>query len=193
MNDGFILYYELNIDFVGIDYFVFDYQGVDKVIEIDVMDLEDNFFVVDDEFYMMFFEGQVEIDVLENDFFGLDVSCVQLVVQLEYGIVFYNFQVDGWGVFCYILLVGFIGVDWFIYIFCFLGGIGSQFEIVIVYVFVSKYEFFVINFQMSMFKLILFVVGYSVFIQFYFFDIIESGNLGFIIFFEGDVDMIILG
>jgi hypothetical protein len=192
-NDGFIPYYEPNTDFVGTDYLAFDYQGADKVIEIDVMDLEGNSFAVDDEFHMTPFEGQVEIDALENDFFGSDASCVQLQAQPEYGTASYNPQADGRGVFRYTPPAGFTGVDWFTYTSCPPGGTGSQSETATVYVFVSKYEPSATNFRMSTPKLTPLVVGYSVPIQSYSFDIIESGNLGSTIFLEGEVDTTILG
>ncbi|NRA52360.1 MAG: T9SS type A sorting domain-containing protein, partial [Phaeodactylibacter sp.] len=192
-NDGFIPFYEPGTDFIGTDYIVFDYQGADKVIEIKVMDLEDNSFAVDDEYHMTPFEGQVEIDVLENDAFGSDASCVSLQSQPQYGTASYNSQVDGRGVMRYTPPAGFTGVDWFTYSTCPPGGTGSQSETATVYVFVSKYEPSATNFQMSTPKLTPLVVGYSVPIQSYSFDIIEHGNLGSTVFLEGAVDTTISG
>ncbi|MEQ8704008.1 MAG: Ig-like domain-containing protein [Phaeodactylibacter sp.] len=192
-NDGFIPYYEPNTDFIGTDYITFDYQGADKVVEIEVMDLEDNSFAVDDEIHMTPFEGGVEIDVLENDAFGSDASCVSLQLQPEYGTASYNPQADGRGVMRYTPPAGFTGVDWFTYSTCPPGGTGSQSETATVYVFVSKYEPSATNFQMSTPKLTPLVVGYSVPIQSYSFDIVESGDLGTTVFLEGAVDTTILG
>lgn len=192
-NDGFLPFYEPTADFVGIDYLGFDYEGASKVIEVEVLDLEDNAFAVDDEVHMTPFDGEAEINVLANDRFESDASCVSLQAQPQYGTASYNPQADGRGVMRYTPPAGFTGVDWFTYSSCPPGGTGSQSETATVYVFVSKYEPSATNFHMTTPKRTPLVVGYSVPIESYSFEVVESGELGGTIFLEGAVDTTILG
>ncbi|WP_170254505.1 Ig-like domain-containing protein [Phaeodactylibacter luteus] len=189
---GFIASYQPQQGFTGGDYLVFEYNGMSKVIQVEVLDFEDNTFAVDDEVYITPFDGETEFNVLANDGYGNSASCVNLQQGAQYGTVSYTPQTDGRGVFRYTPPAGFTGVDWFTYSSCPPGGAGDS-EIAKVYVYVSEYEPSLTNFQMSTPKKTPLIVGYSVPIQTYNFEIVESGSMGQTQFLEGHVDTLIFG
>jgi hypothetical protein len=184
--------YTPNTDYVGTDYIGYDYMGMDKVVEVIVLDVERNQFAFDDEIFMTPYEGEIEINVLTNDVFGTNTSCVNLNTGAQYGNVTYTPQADGKGIFRYTPPAGFSGVDWFTYKSCPPQNPGNT-EIAKVLVFVSNYEPSQATFNMSTPKLTPLVVGYSVPISTYEFEVVEGGDLGTTTFLEGNVDTTIYG
>lgn len=190
---GYVSMYAPDTDYVGTDYILFEYMGEEKVVLIEVLDLVKNLFAVDDELYITPYDGETEINVLLNDKYGITSSCVSLQTQPQYGTATYNPQADGRGLMRYTPPAGFTGVDWFTYSACPPGGTGSQSETATVYVFVSNYQPSTTNFEMSTPKLTPLVVGYSVPIEAYTFEVIVGGDLGTTEFLAGQVDTVIMG
>jgi len=181
-----------NQDFVGDDYIGFDYMGYDKVVEVKVLDVVDNKFAFDDEAYMTPADSTIEINVLANDEFGMNTSCVAPVGQPEYGSVEYDIQQYGKGIMRYTAPAGFTGVDWFTYKACPPNNPGEV-EFATVFVYVSNFQPSSSNFNMNTPKLTPLIVGYSVPITTFSFEVIEGGDLGHTEFLEGNVDTTIYG
>ncbi|MCG8332206.1 MAG: Ig-like domain-containing protein [Chitinophagales bacterium] len=190
---GEVPYYTPDPDYTGNDYLTYDFNGVDKVIEMIVLDLEENGFAFDDYVYMTPYEGEREINVLENDEYGIMSDCWELTSDAQYGTVEWIIGQDGVGVPRYTPSAGFIGVDWFTYSICPPGGNGSNVETATVYVFVSNYEPSATNFYMTTPKVTPLIVGYSVPISDFSFEVTVDANMGTVEFFEGDVDTVIYG
>lgn len=184
--------YTPNADFVGEDYIGYDYMGMDRIVEVIVLDVVPNQFAFDDEAFMTPYEGQIEINVLSNDEFGMSTSCISLEADAAYGSVTYDPQNDSKGVFRYTPSAGFTGVDWFTYESCPPMSSGDT-EIATVYVFVSNYEPAEASFEMSTPKLTPLIIGYSVPISEFEFTVVEGGDLGTTVFLEGNVDTLIYG
>jgi len=184
--------YTPNTDFIGDDYIGYDYMGMDRVVEVIVLDVVPNQFAFDDEEHMTPYEGQIEINVLANDEFGTNTSCIGIEANAEYGTVTYDPQNDGKGIFRYTPPAGFTGVDWFTYESCPPMSSGDT-EIATVFVFVSNYEPAEATFEMSTPKLTPLVIGYSVPITEFDFEVVEGGDLGTTSFLPGNVDTTIYG
>ncbi|MCB0584877.1 MAG: T9SS type A sorting domain-containing protein [Phaeodactylibacter sp.] len=184
--------YTPNNNYTGLDYINFDYNGVSKVVEIRVLDLRDNQLAFDDRAYMTPNDGTQEINVLSNDFYGVNSSCFQLVGSAQYGTAEWVSGQDAKGVVRYTPPYGFTGVDWFTYSICEPGNPGNT-ETATAYVFVSNFEPSSSLFRMSTPKVTPLVVGYSVPIQQFSFSIEALPNLGTVSFLPGQVDTTIYG
>lgn len=181
-----------NIGYVGLDYISFEYNGVSKVIQIEVLDIQNNKFAFDDRAYMTPYDGTKEVNVLANDLYGSTSSCFHLVSSAQYGTVEWAAGQDARGVVRYTPPAGFTGVDWFTYSICEPGSPGNV-ETATVYVFVSNFEPSSSLFRMSTPKLTPLVVGYSVPIQQFAFSIVAQPTLGTVAFLPGQVDTTIYG
>jgi hypothetical protein len=190
---GQVPVYSPDTDFIGKDYLDFDYNGVAKVIEMSVLDLEENGYAFDDYSYITPYSGETTIDVLENDEYGVNSSCFQIVDAPQYGTVEYVMGVDGKGKPRYTPPAGFIGVDRFTYSICPPGGNAGNSETATVYVFISNYEPDATNFYMVTPKLTPLIVGYNVPITDFNFDITVEADMGDVEFLPGVVDTMIYG
>ncbi|MCB0568379.1 MAG: T9SS type A sorting domain-containing protein [Phaeodactylibacter sp.] len=191
-DSGDVPVYSPNPNYVGKDYILFDYNGVDKVVEVRVLNLGDNGFAFDDQFYMTPYDGEREFNVLANDFYGVNSSCFYVTSAAQYGTVAYVPGQDAKGVVRYTPPAGFTGVDWFTYSVCPPNTPGNV-ETATVYVFVSSYEPSASSFYMSTPKRTPLVVGYSVPISQFSFTIEAPAGLGTVTFLEGNVDTLING
>lgn len=97
-DSGDVPVYSPNPNYVGKDYILFDYNGVDKVVEVRVLNLGDNGFAFDDQFYMTPYDGEREFNVLANDFYGVNSSCFYVTSAAQYGTVAYVPGQDAKGV-----------------------------------------------------------------------------------------------
>jgi hypothetical protein len=185
--------YTPDTDFIGDDYLNFDFNGVLKVIKMTTLDLEDNYFAFDDQVFMTPYEGEIEINVLANDEYGIASDCWQLTSGAQYGTVEWIFGQDAKGVPRYTPAPGFTGVDWFTYTICPPGGNPGNVETATVYVFVSNYEPAASNFYMTTPKLTPLVIGYNVPIPDFSFEVTVQPDLGTVSFMQGNVDTMIYG
>jgi hypothetical protein len=192
-DSGDVPLYTPDDGFTGKDYIDFNYNGILKVIEIVVLDLEDNTYAFDDRVYMTPYEGEREINVLENDEYGIASDCWQLTSGAQYGTVEWIFGQDAKGVPRYTPAPGFTGVDWFTYTICPPGGNPGNVETATVYVFVSNYEPAASNFYMTTPKLTPLVIGYNVPIPDFSFEVTVQPDLGTVSFMQGNVDTVIYG
>ncbi|MCB0555890.1 MAG: T9SS type A sorting domain-containing protein [Phaeodactylibacter sp.] len=191
-DSGDVPVYMPNPNYVGYDYILFDYNGVDKVVEVRVLNLGDNAFAFDDQFYMTPYDGEREFNVLANDYYGVNSSCFYVTSAAQYGTVQYVPGQDVKGVVRYTPPAGFTGVDWFTYSTCPPNTPGNQ-ETATVFVFVSSFEPSASTFRMSTPKLTPLVVGYSVPITQFSFSIEAPADLGTVSFLQGNVDTLIYG
>jgi len=180
-------YYTPEKDFVGTDYLHFASQTNERVMEVVVMDYVRNTHAVDDQAFVS--PGDfVEIDVLENDGFGYS-SCFGSIGQPKYGRL--TTSPDAPGFVTYQAPEQFTGVDEFTYTVsdpdC------AEEETATVSVYVSNYEPAYSKFFMSTPKLTPLVIGYNVPINDFSFDIESQGDLGEVIFLEGQRDTVIYG
>jgi len=190
---GEVPVYTPDTDYLGNDYLTYDYNGVDKVIEMVVLDLEKNGFAFDDYEFITPYAGEVMIDVLENDEYGDNSGCFQLTSAAQYGTVEWISGQDGRGKTRYTPAPGFTGVDSYTYSICPPGGNGGNTETATVYVFVSNYEPESTNYYMVTPKVTPLVVGYNVPISDFRFDITVQADMGTVEFLEGNVDTVIYG
>jgi hypothetical protein len=190
-SSGGVPVYTPDLDYVGFDYILYDFNGDDKVVQIKVLDLKDNAFAFDDRFYITPFDGQQEFNVLANDLYGIESGCVQ-VFPAQYGSVQYNPALDAKGVVRYSPAPGFTGVDWFTYSICEPNNPNSV-ESATVYVFVSNFEPSASTFYLSTPKETPLIIGYSVPISQFSFAVEAPASLGAVSFLPGPVDTVIYG
>jgi len=168
--------------FVGTDYIEFQYSFSRKVVEINVLDFQRNNFARDDRGYT-YPGGQTEIDILANDAFGYE-SCLGQIGRPKYGAL--QTDPDQPGVVTYQAPNNFVGIDEFTYVTrdpqC-----GEQ-ETARVKVTVSNYEPAYAKFFMSTPKRTPLVIGYSVPIKDFRFELKESAKSGEVVFLQGQVD-----
>jgi hypothetical protein len=181
-------YYYPEDDFLGTDYLEFQHQTNIKVVEVTVLDIQRNQFALDDKANVS--PGDfVEIDVLANDLFGYE-SCFQSIGQPRYGSITTDPEAPGF--ISYQAPDGFVGIDEFTYTIrdpnC-----GEEPETATVSVYVSNYEPAYSKFFMSTPKKTPLVIGYNVPISDFSFDIKAQGDLGEVIFLEGQKDTVIYG
>lgn len=193
-DSGEVPEYTPDADYVGKDYIAYDNNGTAKVIEMVVLDLVNNKFAFDDYFYLTPDVPTTELNVFTNDEFGVNTGCwyASNVSDAQYGTVEF-FAGDAAGVIRYTPPPGFVGVDWFTYTSCPPGGNAGQVETATAYVFVSNYEPDGTEFYMSTPKLTPLVVGYSVPIDDFSFDVTADPDLGTVAFLPGPVDTVIYG
>lgn len=191
-DSGDIPTYTPDTDFTGTDYIFFQYGGVAKWVQINVLDIEQNTLGVEDRVYMTPYEVEREINVLANDVLGVSASCFSLVGSPFYGTVEFVPGQDPKGVVRYTPAPGFVGVDQFQYASCQPGGTGET-ELTSVYVFISNFEPSASRYYMSTPKLTPLVVGYSVPIADFNFEVVAQGDLGEVVFLPGEVDTTIYG
>jgi hypothetical protein len=181
--------YYPDYDFVGSDYIIFEDNGMQKVVEIIVLDLVENTFANDDEVFTTTF-SPVEFNVLENDLYGA-TACSFNFTQPQYGTLEVVEGEQG-GTLKYTPAEGFLGVDQFTYTSKD-PGCAYDAEEATVYVYVSNFEPVYNRFQMSTVKGTPLVVAYSIPIAEYKFEINQAPNLGELLFLEGQVDTIVRG
>ena len=175
-------------DFVGMEYLEFTYQQNVKVVEIIILDIQKNAFAIDDQSYVS--PGDfVEIDVLANDQYGY-ASCFQKIGQPKYGSLVYDSEAPGFVT--YQAPDNFVGIDEFTYTIsdpdC-----AEAPETATVAVYVSHYEPAYSKFFMSTPMRTPLVIGYNVPIGDFSFEIKSRGDLGEVIFLEGQRDTVIYG
>ncbi|NUN99559.1 MAG: T9SS type A sorting domain-containing protein [Saprospiraceae bacterium] len=173
-------------NYTGLDYINFTYQGLPKVVRVDVLNLADNIFAFDDVINTTSY-NTVEFNVLENDLYGTNAGCFYLGTP-QFG----SIQHLGNGEVSYTPPPGFTGVDVFTYSSRPIGCNGDP-EIATVRVFVSNFEPARSRFEMSTPKRTPLIIGYSVPISEFQFQITDQGNLGAAVFLEGQVDTVIYG
>jgi hypothetical protein len=187
-NSGEFPEYQPSFDFVGMDYIVFEYNDVVKVVEIDVMDVVENVFAVDDRIYMTSHQGTIEYNVLENDAYGPDAGCFY-VGQAQFGTAV---KKNNAGEILYTPPAGFFGVDWFTYTskppMC-----SGPAEIATVYVFVSNYEPAASRYRLSTPKQTPLVLEYGAPVTNFLFTLTASPDLGEVLLLPGQVDTVLFG
>ena len=186
--DGQVPYYFPEEDFTGSDFMRFSGQNNDRVIEVVVVDYVRNTFAMDDQAFVS--PGDfVEIDVLANDAFGYN-SCFRSLGQPKYGQL--TTIPGASGFVTYEAPEQFTGIDEFTYTIsdpdC-----SEKEETATVSVYVSNYEPAYSKFFMSTPKLTPLVIGYNVPINDFSFDIESQGDLGEVVFLEGQRDTVIYG
>ncbi len=173
-------------NYTGLDYLNYDYAGTPKVVEVDVLNISDNTFAFDDVFNTTSYNS-VEFNVLDNDLYGTGAGCFYLGTPV-YG----SLQNLGNGDVRYTPPSGFTGVDEFTYSsrppLC-----NGNPEVAKVRVFVSNFEPARSKFEMSTPKRTPLIIGYSVPISEFQFQITDQGDLGEAVFLEGQVDTVIYG
>ena len=186
--DTQVPYYIPEANFVGSDVLRFASETNEKVVLIDVLDVVRNRFARDDQANVS--PGDfVEIDVLANDEYAYQ-SCFQQIEQPRYG----NLTVDpeAPGFVSYQAPDNFVGIDEFTYTISDPNCTAAP-ETATVSVYVSNYEPAYSKFFMSTPKLTPLVIGYNVPIADFSFDIKAQGDLGQVIFLEGQRDTLIYG
>lgn len=185
---GEVPYYTPEQDFTGTDYLHFASQINERVIEVVVIDYVRNAYAMDDQVFVS--PGDfVEVDVLENDAFGYS-SCFRSIGQPKYGRL--TTTPDAPGFVTYQAPEQFTGVDKFTYTIS-TPDCSEEEETATVSVYVSNYEPAYSKFFMSTPRLTPLVIGYNVPINDFSFDIESQGDLGKVIFLEGQRDTIIYG
>lgn len=173
-------------NYTGLDYLNFNYQGQSKVVRINVLNLSDNTFAFDDVVSTTSY-STIEFNVLENDLNGTSAGCVNIGTP-QFG----SLQNAGNGNVTYTPPPGFSGVDVFTYLSNTPMCLGTP-EIATVRVFVSNFEPARSKFEMSTPKRTPLIIGYSVPISEFQFQITDQGDLGEAVFLEGQVDTVIYG
>lgn len=181
-------YYQPEENFVGTDYLHFKSQNNERVIEVVVVNYVRNTFAMDDQAFVS--PGDfVEIDVLANDAFGSS-SCFRSIEQPRYGRLATTPEAPGFVT--YQAPEQFTGIDEFTYTIsdpdC-----AEKEETATVSVYVSNYEPAYSKFFMSTPKLTPLVIGYNVPINDFSFTIESQGDLGRVVFLEGQRDTVIYG
>lgn len=173
-------------NYTGSDFLTYDYAGLPKTVQISVLNLTDNTFAFDDVINTTSFTT-VEFNILENDLYGTSAGCVYVGTP-QYG----TLEELSNGDVSYTPPPGFTGVDVFTYssrpILC-----NGPAETATVRVFVSNFEPARSRFEMSTPKRTPLIIGYSVPISEFLFQITDQGDLGEAVFLEGQVDTVIYG
>ncbi|MDZ4683137.1 MAG: Ig-like domain-containing protein [Saprospiraceae bacterium] len=173
-------------NYIGLDYLNYDYAGQPKTVQVNVLNLSDNTFAFDDVANTTSY-NTIEFNVLENDLYGTGAGCVSVGTP-QFG----SLQHTGNGNVIYSPPPGFTGVDVFTYSSRPISCNGSA-EIATVRVFVSNFEPARTRFEMSTPKRTPLIIGYSVPISEFLFQITDQGDLGEAVFLEGQVDTVIYG
>jgi len=174
------------LNYTGFDYLNYDYAGLPKTVQINVLNLSDNTFAFDDVINTTSY-NTVEFNILENDLYGIGAGCVNVGTP-QYG----SLQHSGNGNISYTPPPGFTGVDVFTYTSNTPMCLGIL-ETATVRVFVSNFEPARTKFEMSTPKRTPLIIGYSVPISEFLFQITDQGELGEAVFLEGQVDTVIYG
>lgn len=188
-NSGDFPTYIPDEDFVGTDEMSFSYNNARKVVRIEVLDLEDNYLAFDDKAYTAPGEA-VELNVLDNDTYGENSGCFQLVDGPRYGEVTPDGNLSG--LLTYQPFSGFTGVDIFTY------AIGQpdcegETETATVYIYVGNFEPASSKYLMVTPKFTPLVIGNNVPISNFRFRIADQGELGEAFFLENEADTTIYG
>lgn len=185
---GAVPTYVPDLDFIGVDYLVFEDGASQRVVQVKVLNYEDNLFAFNDEYYTSPYES-IEINVLENDLYGSSACAFYLVDQPNFGTVL-ELGVDGF--LSYTPNSGFEGVDKFTYTTR-PPGCGGDPEIATAYVYVSNYEPDETKYVMVTPKGTPLIIGNNIPIKAFDFNITSQGQLGTALLLEGTVDTTILG
>ncbi len=180
--------YEPNPDYTGMDYIGFEYNGVDKIVEIFVLDHETNTHAVDDVVYTTSYQP-VEFNVLENDGYGTSSGCFNIVSGPSVGTLEQSFP-DGNLI--YTPIPGYSGVDKFTYAVSDPACDGEA-EIATVVVYVNNFEPNATKYYLSTPKKTPLIIGYNVPIKDFNFEIVDQGELGDVFFMEGQQDTVLYG
>lgn len=188
-NQGDFPTYTPDEQFVGMDYLRFAYNNSYKVVEVRVLDLVDNVVAFDDKAYTSPSEP-IEFNVLDNDAYGLESGCFQIVEGPRYGTITEDPQVSG--LLTYTPFASFRGVDKFTYTTndpsC-----AGPLEEATAYVYIGNFEPASSKYRMVTPKYTPLVIGNNVPISNFEFRIADQGELGRAFFMEGDVDTTIYG
>lgn len=179
--------------YVGPDKLEFSMGASKTVFQIEVLDLKDNAFAIDDRAYTIANEP-VTISVLGNDAYGLSAGCFSFG-QPTYGTVAKitpNPAPGQKGILVYTPPTNFIGVDEFTYT-SYPPQCGGEAETATVYIFVSNFEPAQSTFRMATPKETPMIIGYNVPASTYRFMVTKQGTLGQAMFLDGVVDTTIMG
>ncbi|KAA3633692.1 MAG: hypothetical protein DWQ02_12725, partial [Bacteroidetes bacterium] len=180
-----------DVDYTGMDYLYFDHEGGQTTVVIEVLDVEENVFLFNDEYFTTSVES-LEFNVLDNDLYGPSTGCVG-IGEPQFGTLLHNGNTDYMpkGQVIYIPPTDFQGVDWFDYSGHSGGTCGSPGETARVYIHVSNFEPASDKFFMSTPRRTPLLIGYDLPVTAYSFSIIENGDLGDVIYLPGQVDTVI--
>jgi hypothetical protein len=182
-----------DVDYSGMDYLYFSHDGVQTVVIIEVLDVVENVFLFNDEYFTTSAES-IEFNVLDNDLYGQATGCVGFG-EPEFGTLLHagNTQYMGVGEVVYIPPSDFQGVDWFNYVGHSGGTCGSPEETARVFIHVSNFEPSSDKFYMSTPRRTPLLIGYDLPVTSYSFSILEQGALGEVLYLPGQVDTTIYG
>lgn len=180
-----------DVDFSGMDYLYFEHDGAQTTVMIEVLDVVENVFLFNDEFFTTSVES-LELNILDNDLYGQSTGCLEIGTP-HFGTMVYTGNSPNIpnGQIVYIPPAGFQGVDWFDYTGHSGATCGSPAETARVYIHVSNFEPSADKFFMSTPKRTPLLIGYDLPVTAYSFSIIDQGDMGEVIFLPGQVDTVI--
>lgn len=175
--------------FVGRDYLRFVYDNTHTIVEVDVLDLADNFIAFDDKAYTSPAEA-VEFNVLENDSYAQESGCFQITSGPRYGALTESEETPG--LLIYEPFSSFRGVDVVTYSIndpdC-----SGQAEEAKAYIYVSNFEPAASKYKMVTPRYTPLVIGNNVPIDNFEFRIAAQAEMGEAFFLEGEADTTIYG
>lgn len=173
--------------YVGMDYLTFDNGMSQTIFAVEVLDLKDNVFAIDDRVYTIGNQS-VEFNVVTNDVYN---NCWSYGQPL-YGSVAQPYPGAPVGLLEYTPPPGFVGVDEFTYR-VYPPNCNGEPETATVYVFISNFEPDRSSFEMATPRMTPLVMGYNVPVGTFNFSVAQQGELGTAIFLTGVVDTTIYG